>query len=79
MALSVSQGFDVFLERLTPLQSERDAKVRHRRSVETSLRASTRFSVQLFRETGSFGHVALSSSRDGTCRWVWEAPRSTVG
>ncbi|MFE2375280.1 hypothetical protein [Streptomyces sp. NPDC059398] len=26
MALSVSQGFDIFLERLTPLQSERDAK-----------------------------------------------------
>ncbi|MFB8267443.1 nucleotidyltransferase [Streptomyces sp. NPDC055955] len=56
MALSVSQGFDIFLERLTPLQSERDAKARHRRSVETSLTNSARFTVQRFRETGSFGH-----------------------
>lgn len=56
MALTVSQGFDVFLERLTPLQSDRDAKARHRLGVETSLKGSTRFSVQLFRETGSFGH-----------------------
>jgi hypothetical protein len=56
MPLSVSQGFDIFLERLTPLQSERDAKARHRRSVETSLTNSARFNVQRFRETGSFGH-----------------------
>ncbi|MER7395932.1 nucleotidyltransferase [Streptomyces sp. NPDC000151] len=56
MAFSVSQSFDIFLERLTPLQSERDAKARHRRSVEISLTNSARFSVQLFRESGSFGH-----------------------
>ncbi|MFE6914760.1 nucleotidyltransferase domain-containing protein [Streptomyces rubiginosohelvolus] len=56
MALTVSQGFDLFLERLTPLQSERDAKARHRLRVETSLKGSTRFGVQRFRETGSFAH-----------------------
>lgn len=89
MALTVSQGFDIFLERLTPLQSDRDAKARHRLSVETSLKGSTRFGVQLFRETGSFGHgtgirnhcdvdllVSMSGNKptsDTALHWVKEA------
>ncbi|MEV6886183.1 nucleotidyltransferase [Streptomyces sp. NPDC051135] len=55
MALSVNQGFDLFLQQLTPTVGEREAKARHRRSVETSLQAAA-FGVSLFRETGSFTH-----------------------
>ncbi|MGA5605115.1 SMODS domain-containing nucleotidyltransferase [Streptomyces griseoincarnatus] len=55
MALSVNQGFDLFLQQLTPTVGERDAKARHRRSVEASLQAAA-FGVSLFRETGSFTH-----------------------
>ncbi|WP_341722290.1 SMODS domain-containing nucleotidyltransferase [Streptomyces rimosus] len=55
MALSVHQGFDSFLQQLVPTAGERDAKARHRRSVEASLEASP-FGVFLFRETGSFTH-----------------------
>ncbi|MFJ6061767.1 nucleotidyltransferase [Streptomyces tendae] len=89
MALTVSQGFDILLERLTPLQSERDAKARHRLRVEASLKASTRFGVQRFRETGSFTHgtgvrshcdvdllVSMSGNQptsDTALNWVKEA------
>ncbi|MFF2613432.1 nucleotidyltransferase [Kitasatospora sp. NPDC058046] len=89
MALTLSQAFDIFLERLTPLQSDRDAKARHRRTVETSLKGSTSFGVQMFRETGSFGHgtgvrgycdvdllVSMTGrpgSSDTALRWVKDA------
>ena len=54
MSRTVQQGFDVFLERLTPLQSQRDAAARHRASVEASIKNALH--VYLFRETGSFRH-----------------------
>jgi hypothetical protein len=54
MALSVAQGFDEFLKRLTPLESQRVAAAKHRSSVESSLRNA--LDVSLFRETGSFNH-----------------------
>ncbi|MGH7868177.1 MAG: SMODS domain-containing nucleotidyltransferase [Candidatus Dormibacteraceae bacterium] len=54
MALTVAQGFDTFLERLTPLESQRDAKAKHRDSVEASLRKA--LDVKMFRESGSFNH-----------------------
>lgn len=54
MARTVTEGFRVFLERLTPLQSQRDAAAKHRASVESSLRNA--MPVNLFRETGSFTH-----------------------
>lgn len=54
MARSVAQGFDVFLERLTPLASQRTAAAAHRSRVETSLKKS--LSVLMMRETGSFHH-----------------------
>ncbi|MFD7604766.1 nucleotidyltransferase [Streptomyces mirabilis] len=54
MALSVAQGFSIFLDRLIPLQSQRTATARHRASVERSLLNA--LSVNLFRETGSFTH-----------------------
>ncbi len=53
--LSVSQGFDDFFGRLTPLQSERDAHTKHRASVEGCLEQAA-FGVHLFRQTGSFWH-----------------------
>lgn len=56
MALSADQGFNVFLDRLVPLKSQREAAALHRASVEASLRQAS-FGVQLFREIGSsFGH-----------------------
>jgi hypothetical protein len=54
MTLSVSQGFDIFLGRLVPLESKRAAAASHRASVEASLRGA--LDVSLFRETGSFSH-----------------------
>jgi hypothetical protein len=54
MALSVAQGFTAFLERITPLESQREAASKHRQSVETSLRNA--LDVQVFRESGSFTH-----------------------
>jgi len=54
MARTVAQGFDVFLERLTPLTSQRSAAAAHRSRVETSLKKS--LSVLMMRETGSFHH-----------------------
>lgn len=56
MALTVSQAFDVLLERLVPLTSDREAKAKHRASVEASLKGATSFNVLRFRETGSFTH-----------------------
>lgn len=54
MARTVAQGFDAFLERLTPLASQRTAAAAHRSRVETSLKKS--LSVLIMRETGSFHH-----------------------
>jgi len=54
MPKTVAEGFDEFLSRVTPLESQRAAAALHRDSVETSLRNA--LDVQLFRETGSFGN-----------------------
>lgn len=54
MARTVTQGFDLFLEWLTPLQSQRDAAARHRTSIERSI--ENKLTVYAFRETGSFRH-----------------------
>src|SRR4051795_9402148 len=54
MARTVYEGFDVFLQRLTPLDSQRQAATRHRGSVEAAL--ETAMKVYLFRQTGSFWH-----------------------
>jgi hypothetical protein len=54
MLRTVPQGFDVYLERLTPLQTHRNAASAHRASIETSLKS--RLSVLAIRETGSFTH-----------------------
>ncbi|GIH04604.1 hypothetical protein Rhe02_26710 [Rhizocola hellebori] len=52
MPRSVAQAFDEFLRRLTPLESEREARAKHRDSVEASLRNS--IEVNRFIEIGSF-------------------------
>jgi len=54
MTLSVAQGFETFLGRLVPLESQRAAAATHRARVEASLRGA--LDVYLFRETGSFRH-----------------------
>jgi hypothetical protein len=54
MALSVEQGFDAFLSRLIPLETQRAAATKHRASVETSLKNA--LNINLFREAGSFNH-----------------------
>jgi hypothetical protein len=54
MARTVEQGFAEFASRLTPTSTERDAAVRHRRSVEKAL--SERLEVVTFLQTGSFWH-----------------------
>ncbi|MCR3747238.1 SMODS domain-containing nucleotidyltransferase [Lentzea californiensis] len=88
MALSVNQGFDTFLGRLVPLESQRVASAKHRTSVETSLKKA--LSVKAFRETGSFTHgtgvrnhtdvdllVSLGESKPGSSttalNWVKDA------
>lgn len=54
MKRTVEQGFEVFLERLIPLASQREAAAKHRASIETSLKSAV--PVTLLRETGSFNH-----------------------
>lgn len=54
MALTVSKGFDIFLERLTPHASQRTASAKHRKSVEDSIKKV--LTINCFRETGSFSH-----------------------
>lgn len=54
MTRTVEQAFQVFLERLTPLESERRAAASHRQTVEGALKMA--MPVRLFRETGSFHH-----------------------
>ena len=50
----MTQGFETFLARLVPLESQRVAAARHRSRVEASLRGA--LGIYLFRETGSFSH-----------------------
>jgi hypothetical protein len=52
MARTVTQAFDEFLKRLTPLEAEREARAKHREGVEASLRSS--IDVSRFYEIGSF-------------------------
>lgn len=54
MGRTVADGFEVFLDRLVPTQAQRDAKARHRSSVESCL--NSRLDIQLLREIGSFTH-----------------------
>jgi hypothetical protein len=54
MARSVAEGFEVLLQRLTPLESQRAAAAAHRSRVETSLKK--RLTVSTMWETGSFHH-----------------------
>lgn len=85
MPRTVSQGFETFLERLTPLQSQRTAAARHRQSVEEAINAAV--TTYAFRETGSFRHGtgvrnhcdvdllvsiggARPSSSDTALRWI---------
>lgn len=54
MARTVAEGFEVFLQRLTPLESQRAAAAAHRSRVETSLKK--KLSITVMWETGSFHH-----------------------
>lgn len=38
MARTVNQAFEIFLKRLTPLESDREAAGKHRAGVEAALR-----------------------------------------
>ncbi|WP_329089360.1 nucleotidyltransferase domain-containing protein [Streptosporangium sp. NBC_01469] len=91
MKLTVGQAFDVFLERLTPLSTQRTVAARHRQSVENAIRAA--LPVRLFREIGSFSHgtgvrhhcdtdilVSVISDRpessDTALRWIKDSLRA---
>lgn len=54
MARSVDEGFEEFLRRLTPTESQRNAGASHRASVEAALEA--KLTINNFFETGSFSH-----------------------
>ena len=54
MAKTVAEGFLLFQRRLTPSGSESSRASSHRSSIESALR--TRFSLQRFFRSGSFGH-----------------------
>lgn len=54
MALTVNEGFQTFLSRLTPTDAQREAGVKHRASVKAALEA--KLTVNNFFETGSFSH-----------------------
>jgi hypothetical protein len=87
MALTIAQGFDAFLARLVPLESQRAAATKHRARVEASLQNA--LDVRMFREVGSFNHgtgirgccdvdllVSLKTqpgTSDTALRWVKEA------
>lgn len=89
---TVSEAFGVFLERQTPLESQRQAAAGHRASVESSIRKAQE--VYRFAETGSFSHgtgirnysdvdvlVSLKAGRPNTSDtalgWVRDALRVT--
>jgi len=52
MARTVTQAFDEFLTRLAPLESEREARIKHKDEVESALRRS--IEISRFLELGSF-------------------------
>ena len=54
MTLTVNEGFEAFLTRLTPTAAERSASAKHRESVKSALESE--FAVSRFFETGSFSH-----------------------
>jgi Second Messenger Oligonucleotide or Dinucleotide Synthetase domain len=54
MARTVTKAFDEFLTRLTPLESEREARAKHKDDVEAALRNS--IEIGRFLEIGSFHH-----------------------
>lgn len=54
MPLTVNEGFEEFLRRITPTQTERNAAASHRGSVKSAL--DGRLNVARFFETGSFVH-----------------------
>ena len=54
MTKTLEEGFEIFLERLIPLPSERNKAVSHRGSVRSCL--TTNFKCSSFFETGSFGN-----------------------
>ncbi|MDG4788985.1 hypothetical protein O7626_24155 [Micromonospora sp. WMMD1102] len=54
MAMSVNQGFELFLSRLVPTQAEVQAAASHRASVEAKLKAN--FGISRFWQSGSFSH-----------------------
>src|SRR5690349_14638038 len=54
MVRSVTDAFDELLRRLTPLESEREARAKHRDGVEASLKGS--IDVSRFVEIGSFAN-----------------------
>jgi hypothetical protein len=88
---TVADGFDEFLSRLTPTETQREAAARHRGRVESSLNS---LGVHLYRETGSFHHgtgvrnycdvdllASLKSQKPGSSetalRWVKDALLTT--
>lgn len=54
MAKSITEGFQAFLNRVQPLQSERDKAVSHKGSVKSCI--ENNFRCYSFLETGSFGN-----------------------
>jgi hypothetical protein len=54
MARTVSEGFNVFLERLIPSPAERAVAAKHRNSVESSLQNG--LGLYRFKQTGSLAH-----------------------
>jgi hypothetical protein len=54
MARSVNEGFEQFLSRLVPTQTEVAAAASHRASIESKLKA--RFGISRFWQSGSFSH-----------------------
>jgi hypothetical protein len=54
MARSVAEGFEIFLQRLTPLESQRAAAAAHKPRIETSLKKA--LSITTMWETGSCHH-----------------------
>jgi hypothetical protein len=54
MARNVAQGFNVFLDRLVPTESERAVAAKHRDSVERSL--DNGLGLKRFKQTGSLAH-----------------------
>lgn len=54
MARTVNEGFEAFLDRLTPTAAQREAGAKHRATVKSAL--ESKLGVSNFFETGSFSH-----------------------